>query len=424
MDLIGPYEQRKFCSLCRSPAIESVLSMASTPLANEFVPAQYADVVQQVFPLSLALCFNCGHLQIEQLVDPSRLFSNYVYETSTSPLTVQHIRNQAADMARKGLLDRNWLCVEIGSNDGAMLLELRTQYGMRILGVDPAETIVTRANEKGITTMKAFFSTTIAKEIVATLGLVDLVVANNVFAHASDLLDIALGVKSMLGLNGTFVFEVAHLLDFAETSVWDTIYHEHFSYHTVMPLDRMFRSIGMHIADVERTRGQIGRGSLRVYVRHGDKAEVPMTVAALMGDEASAGLFEPKFYVKLKKKIERQKDIALTHLDFMSKSYLMAGYGAPAKLTTLMYQFGLSREHSAYVVDDSPWKQGLLTPGRHIPIFSPELLETETPGVLVIYAWNFASDIMRRYAKVAAQKGMRFVIPMPHYQEIESGRND
>jgi len=423
MTLVGPYEQRKFCSLCRSTSIEKVISLADTPLANEFVPAQYANVVQQVFPLSLALCFECGHLQIEQLVDPGRLFSSYVYATATSQLTIKHIKEQAVAMAKRGLVDKNWLCVEIGSNDGSMLLELRTQYGMRILGIDPAESIVDKANEKGITTMKAFFSTTIAKEIVATLGLVDLVVANNVFAHAADLLDIALGVKSLLSLKGTFVFEVAHLLDFAESSVWDTIYHEHFSYHTVVPLDKMFRSIGMHIFDVERISGQVGRGSLRVYVRHGDSAEVPMPVAALMGDEVSAGLFEPQFYVKLKQKIERQKDIAFSHLDFMSKRYLMAGYGAPAKMTTLMYQFGLGKEHSAYVVDDSQWKVGLLTPGKHIPIYTPEVLEYETPGVLVIYAWNFASDIMKRYAELAARRGMRFIIPMPHYQEIESGRN-
>lgn len=412
------------CSLCRNPRPVTVLKLPPTPLANEFVPpGRMSGEPQRIYPLDLGLCEGCGHLQLNQIVNPGKLFSDYVYVTGTSSVTIEHLKKQTAEAVYWAGIgsDSGDAVVEIGSNDGTMLRMFKT-YGCKVFGVDPAKNIAEEANERGIPTVCNFWSAQLANEIKKEIGQAKLIVANNVMAHVPDVFDFALGVRDLLADKGTFVFEVAHLLDWADHMVWDTIYHEHMSYHAVMPLAKMFSEIGMQIVRAERNPNQMGRGSLRVYVKK-KKEESPSEVLGLMNEEVHAGLFSPDFYSRLGKRIAAQREIVVKNLNSLaSKHSSMIGYGATAKLTTLMYTFGLDNKHSEYIVDDNPRKQRLFTPGLHIPVVSPEQMLRYPPEVCVIYAWNFADSIMRKYRDFAAQNGMTFVVPMPTYQEISNGR--
>jgi hypothetical protein len=250
-----------------------------------------------------------------------------------------------------------------------------------------------------------------------------LIIANNVLAHVPNVLEFAEAVSLILAPDGLFVFEVAHLLDWQSTMSWDTVYHEHMSYHSVTPLVKMFASLGLQITDVERQPGQVGRGSLRVCVRRKGTQKPMRTVSEITAQEAEAGLTGNRFYRDLSASIERQKQVLTAHLDVFQRQKLkIIGYGAPAKLTTLMYTLGLGADSCEFIVEDNPRKIGLYTPGLKIPVVEAVNMIERQPDVCVIFAWNFAGSIMDKCRTFAAESGMRFAIPMPTYQEIQVGR--
>lgn len=407
------WRPRRHCALCRGDRLMKVLDLGTTPLANEYIADLGGN--QEMFPLYLVLCGICGHLQMGAIVDGERLFGSYRYVTGTSEVTRRHLAGYAATLAARHLSSDKNFVVEIGSNDGTMLKAFQ-KLGATCLGVDPARDIAARATAEGVSTIPEFFTPALATDIVAKHGRpVDLVVANNVFAHAEDLRDMADGIKILIARHGVFALEVSYLRDLIDHFAFDTIYHEHFSYHAVGPLVTLFDKLGLRITGVEHNKTQIGRGSLRIYAAFDDGSGHAAVANAMDIAEDRDGLFDPMTYVSLGTRI-KQFGLALRNaLDrLLAEGKTVVGYGAAAKTTTLMYAARLDRRHCVFLVDDSPWKQGLHSPGLHIPIVTPDTLISERPDVCVVYAWNFADSIIKKFKG----SGIRFIVPLPEWREV------
>ncbi len=408
--------RRSTCRLCDSGDLTLVISLGHTPLANEFVSKEKLDQKQDQFPLDLYICNACAHVQMLDVVDPEILFRNYVYVSGTSPVFIEHFRKYSAAILELTHLPKGSRVLEIGSNDGTLLSFFKTA-GMEVLGIDPARNIAEEATKKGIETWPEFFSPALAAKIKKERGAVDVVAANNVFAHADDLHSIVQGVAGLLSPNGIFVFEVSYLLDVYEKTLFDTIYHEHLSYHSVKPLVGLFERHGMELIDAVQVEPH--GGSLRAVakMKNGSLPKQP-GVDALITREAALGLHGPAAYKKLFDDIQTlKKDLGKLLADLKSQGKKIAGFGAPAKATTLMYHFGLGPKELDYIIDDSPLKQGLFSPGHHIPVVPSSHLSdaAHKPDYLLILAWNFADSIIKKNQAFRVQGG-HFIVPLPKLQ--------
>lgn len=386
---------RESCVLCDQEfgTDPPVLTLPDTPCANEFAATPRH---QEEFPLNLYLCSDCGHLQLEAVVDPGYLFSNYVYTSGTSPVFVQHFSDYAENLINRYALTADSVVVDIGSNDGTLLKEF-AKHGMHVHGVEPAKDIAVRATLAGIPTINAFFDPEIVK-IFASMGHADIITANNVFAHIDDLESVTLAIREMLAPDGVFVFEVSYLLDVVQHLLFDTIYHEHLSYHAIRPLQRFFGRLGMTLFDAERvtTHG----GSIRCHVSKRSRP-VSERVGELIALETEAELFSPQTYQTFRQAIDVRRLMLIERLaQVRAEGGRLCGYGAPAKLTTLMYTLDLAGMDFSFVVDDSPCKQGLFTPGKHIRVVSKKTLrEISGKGFYcVVFAWNFFNEIVKANA--------------------------
>ena len=405
------HQRSETCRLCRSRELEPVVSLTPTPPANACVPIERVAEAQPCFPLEVSLCRACGHLQLVNVVDPAYLFSNYVYASSAAPSMVAHLNAYAASVIERfGLADGTFV-VEIGSNDGTFLRPFKNA-GVRVLGVDPAKNIAERATRSGIETLPEFFNAEIAARIRSAHGAADLVCANHVFAHVADMQGFVDGVRTLLAPGGVFVFEVGYLVDVYEKSTFDTIYHEHLDYHRVGPLRRLFAANGLQMFDVERS--DIQGGSIRGFVTSGGSRPGSANLDAFERYERTIGLDVPDTYRGYADRITRS-GLELTTLlaGLKAKGKRIAGYGLPAKATTLMYHFGLDKNTIEYVVDDAVLKVGLFSPGLHIPILAADTLYERRPDYLVVLAWNFADFIVKKHQAFSAGGG-RFIVPLPN----------
>lgn len=405
------FRRRTTCRLCESIDLELVLALSPTPPANAFVKASLRDEPQELIPLDVFLCRGCGHVQLLDIVDPDVLFRDYVYVSGTSPVFVRHFQEYANQLVDRFRPSPGALAVEIGSNDGTMLGFLQ-KSGLEVLGIDPAVEISANARARGIETLTEFFDEGLAEEIVRGRGRAALVIANNVFAHADDLRGITAAIQGLLAPNGVFVFEVSYLVDVVEKTLFDTIYHEHLAYHSVAPLKRFFEAHGLDLFAVERvaTHG----GSLRGFVqRRGDAHKPDGSVERLVSVENALGLDRPETIVAFGADIARKgQALRATLLRLRSEGKRIAGYGAPAKATTLCHQFSLGSDILEYIIDDSPLKQGLLSPGYHVAILPASTLQQTPPDYLVILAWNFADAIIAKLTEFRAAGG-QIIVPLP-----------
>ncbi len=413
------FSRRARCALCKAPASQfhSVLSLAPTPPANEFLREADLALPQESIPLTLVLCSSCGHVQLAEIVDPERLFRHYVYVSGTSSVFVAHFSRYAASAISRFGLGTNSFVVEVGSNDGTLLKQFKHGGVRNILGVDPASDIAEDARGAGVPTLDSFFSPDLAAEIRRDHGPADLVCANNVFAHSDDLTRFADAVSILLDAQGVFIFEVSYLVDVIQKLLFDTIYHEHVSYHALTPLIRFFASIGLRLFDAERidTHG----GSIRGYVCHRE-ASHPTTdrLSDLVALEREMGVTQPEVYSRFKSRIqERGAQLRSRLAELRKDGKSIAGFGAPAKLTTLMHEFGLDRQIIAFVVDDSVWKQGRFTPGTHIPVVPADQLYERRPDFCVVFAWNFADSIVAKHSTYT-KNGGHFIVPLPEIREL------
>ncbi len=403
--------RRDICRLCGGNDLARVLKLTPTPPANAFVGEDGLGAEQAFFPLDVFFCNTCHHVQLLDVVDPAVLFENYVYVSGTSPSFVKHFEGYAEAVLDRFAPEPGSLVVDIGSNDGTLLGAFKAR-GMTVLGVDPARDIAEDATKSGIETITGFFSAELAAEIRKTRGPARIITANNVFAHADDLSGIVNGIKSLLADDGVFVFEASYLADVIEKTLFDTIYHEHLAYHSLGPLERFFEDNGMRLFSAVRV-GSHG-GSVRGFAgltsgRH----EADGSVAELIAVEEGLGLNQAETFVDFGHNIDAlgAKLQKLTD-SIKAEGKSIAGFGAPAKATTLIHHFGLGPETIDFIVDDSPLKQGLFTPGYHIPVLPADALYERKPDYVLILAWNFAQPIMNAH-RAFQDAGGRFIVPLP-----------
>ena len=409
-------KKKAVCRLCRSSELVSVLKLASTPPANAFVSQKNIKYEQKKYPLELFFCESCTHIQLLEVVNPIELFENYVYVSGTSPVFVEHFSNYAKTIIDTYNPSLKSYILDIGSNDGT-LLKFFQKMGYSTIGVDPAVDISKKAQKEGIFTINDFFNLDSSIKIKERYSTASLITANNVFAHSDDLIGITKAVKNLLSKDGLFIFEVSYLVDVYQKTLFDTIYHEHLSYHSVFPLVKFFQRNNMELIDV--TRINTHGGSIRCVVKNReDKRPVNNSVKNLLDLEKSLSLNKKKTFINFANNIqERKKELRNFIHKIKAQNKSIAGFGAPAKATTLIYEFGLEHNILDFIVDDSPLKQGLFSPGLHIPILASSSIKELKPDYLLILAWNFADSIIKKNSEFI-ESGGKFIIPLPNLQVI------
>ena len=399
------------CRSCGSPALVPVLSLGATPLANALLRADQLDEPEARFPLDAVFCPACALFQITETVPPETLFRTYVYLSSFSDAAVANARDIVSRTVTARRLGPDSLAVEIASNDGYLLAHY-VERGVPVLGVEPAQNIAPVAEARGVRTVCEFFTPELAADLAARIGRADVIHANNVLAHVPDLNGVIDGIRLLLKDEGVAIVEVPSLRDMIEHVEFDTIYHEHLCYFSLTAIDRLAARHRLVIVDVEHL--SIHGGTLRVSLqRSGPAARPSAAVGRMLEEERALGMDAPAYYQTFRARVGTFKarlleTIALARADGGS----IAAYGAAAKGTTLLQFCGIGAETIAFVVDRSTVKQGLFTPGSHLPIVTPDRLLTDMPAYTLLLVWNFADEVMQQQAEYR-RRGGRFIIPSP-----------
>jgi SAM-dependent methyltransferase len=401
--------------MCHGTKLEVALKLTPTPPADAYVPAAQAEQAQPVYPIDMYLCGDCGLVQLLDVVSPQEIYVDYIYESASSLGLDRHFDDYAQEVVDRICPERGSLVVDVGSNDG-MLLRSFAKRGMSILGVDPAVALAKRATESGVETIPEFLTIELARRLRAERGPAAIVTANNVVANIDDLDAVAVAIRELLAPDGVFVFESFYVGDVVRNKVFDFFYHEHLSAFAVQPVERFFRSHGMELVDVLRvpTKG----GSLRYTVQlAGGPRPVSRSVGELRELEAAQGLDRPELFRAFAAEIDEAKENTLrTVLQLKAEGASIAGYGASATTTTLIYHFELGGMID-YLLDDYAAKQGLLSPGLHIPVLPSDELYARKPDYVVVMAWRYYEPITNKHRRYREQGG-RFIVPMPELQVL------
>ncbi|GBF32290.1 hypothetical protein DCCM_0484 [Desulfocucumis palustris] len=405
------------CRFCDNELNDIFLSLGSSPLSNSYLTREQLLKMEPYYPLKVYVCNKCFLVQLEEFESPQHIFNDYAYFSSYSDTWLKHAKDYAAKMIKLFNINNQSTVIEIASNDG-YLLQYFIQRGIPVLGIEPAANVAKVAKEKGIPTETVFFGLHAAKELVKKGKYADLIVGNNVLAHVPNLNDFIKGLKFLLKPKGIITLEFPHLMRLIEGIQFDTIYHEHFSYFSLLTLEKVFDKYGLTVFDVEElsTHG----GSLRIYVRHQDDNTRTITerIYDLKDRETKFGLMDINFYTSFGEKVNAVK---LDMLNFLIKvkkeGKSIVGYGAPAKGNTLINYCGIKTDFLDYTVDKNPHKQGRYLPGSHIPIESPEKIKKTKPDYVFILPWNLKDEIMEQMNFVR-DWNCKFVIPIPMLKVI------
>ena len=408
------------CRFCATPLRHSFADLGTSPLANSYLAADRLNAAEAYYPLHAFVCESCFLVQLGEFAQPADIFGDYAYFSSVSESWVEHARRYAAQMTERLQLGPTHQVVEIASNDG-YLLQFFRERGIGVLGVEPAANVARAAEARGIPTLVRFFGLETARDLVASGTRADLLVGNNVLAHVPALNDFVAGVREVLAPAGRATFEFPHLLRLIQGSEFDTIYHEHFSYLSLLAVQRIFAHHGLTVVQVEElpTHG----GSLRVHaVRAETSALVDPSVGAVLAAEHAAGLQRIETYTAFQGAVRLAKRELLRFLlTARRQDRTVVAYGAAAKGNTLLNYCGIRNDFLDYVVDRSPHKQGLFLPGSRLPIHAPERVAETRPDYVLILAWNLRDEIMRQMAHVRDWGG-KFVLPIPTVQVIDPAR--
>jgi len=396
-----------------------VLDFHDVALADAFLESADDAGTEQRYALTLVLCRNCLHLQIKEVLDPSLLFSHYVWETGI-PASIKRYCAEFADVvlrrrADDGAEGSKASVIEIASNDGTLLREFKTR-GCDILGVDPARNIAERANAAGIPTLADFFDERIARTALAQRGQSDICVARNVVAHVADLHGLVGGLALLLKRSGFAVIEVPHLLTMYRELQYDQVFHEHIGYHSLDSIVRLFAMHDLQVFDVEAP--WVHGGSLRIFAGHAAAGRRPSgSVERTLSEEQAAGILDCDSWRRFAGRVEKQKRLLRAELDSLRAARkLVVGYGASAKGQSMIQYCELDETLVRYIADKSAMKIGKKTPGSHIPVVAPEQMRADHVDVVLLFAWNFAEEILEQERDLR-QRGVKFLhpIPEPHY---------
>lgn len=414
----GSFFKKKECRVCESLDLQRAVELTPTPPGNNFLSKSELGKEEDLYPLELDFCGSCNHIQLGHVVDPSFLFQNdYSYVSATSSVFVDHLESYSNHVTKLFNLDEDSFVIDIGSNDGTCLRFFK-QKGMSVLGVDPATDIAKEATKFGIPTMPNFFCREIALEIEKKEGKANLITSHNACAHIDDLSSVIEGVEVLLQSDGIFVMEVGYFVDVFQNKWFDTIYHEHVDFHTVAPLKTLFSRFNLEMFRVERISPQ--GGSIRVMVqRKGGLREIESSIEDLVDLEKELGLNRIESLYSFQDNINNlKKDFKFLLNNLKKQGKSIAAFGAPTKATTLCYHFGINKSDIDFIVDDNPMKQGLYSPGKHIPVFSSKKIYEEQPDYLLILAWNFSEPIMKKHEEYQNTIGT-FFLPMPKPSLVE-----
>jgi hypothetical protein len=399
------------CRFCHAALTEVFADLGASPLANSYLRADQLSRMERHYPLKVWVCGSCMLVQLEEYETPADIFSDYAYFSSFSTSWLAHAKRYVAQMIERFGFNARSQVVEIASNDG-YLLQYFVRAGVPVLGIEPATNVAAAAEEKGIPTRNVFFGRDTAREIQA-----DLLIGNNVYAHVPDLHSFTEGLKIALKRDGVITLEFPHLLRLMDEAQFDTIYHEHFSYFSLLTVRRIFAHHGLDVFDVEElpTHG----GSLRVYGCHAGARTTSDRVNAVIECERVAGLDRLDGYRDFAPKVERIKfDLLEFLIGARRRGELVAGYGAPAKGNTLLNYCGVGPELLPFTVDRSPHKQGHYLPGTRIPIRAPEAILEAKPEYVLILPWNLRKEITEQMSAVRDWGG-RFVVAIPSLRVLE-----
>jgi SAM-dependent methyltransferase len=400
------------CQGCGAPLTRTWVDLGLQPLANSNIPPERAEEDEAVYPLHARVCDACLLVQVDSVVPPEEIFNeDYAYFSSYSDSWLAHCRAYVDHVADRFGLGHDSKVVEIASNDGYML-QYFVARGVPVLGVEPSSNTAEAAIARGVATDIAFFGTQTAERLKARGDAADLIAAKNVMAHVPDINDFVRGVAILLKPDGVFTVEFPHLLNTSRYIQFDTIYHEHFTYLSLLAVEKVFARAGLRVFDVQQmpTHG----GSLRVFACHASstRAEEP-SVAAVRGEEIDAALDRPEGYEGFDAKCRKVRDDLLAFLrQAKADGKTVVGYGAAAKGNTLLNYCGAGVGLLPFIVDRSLAKQGRLAPGSHIPIRAPEALLEAKPDYVLILPWNLRAEIEQQMSDVRGWGG-QFVTAIP-----------
>lgn len=406
------------CRSCGAGLHRTLVDLGEMPLANAYLTeAQVHAGVERSYPLHARVCDRCHLVQVDDVVPPTAIFSDYAYFSSYSDTWVEHARRYTKQVIDRLGLDGHSLVIEVASNDGYLLRHF-VDAGVPVLGVEPAANVAEVARAAGIPTEVAFFGVDCARAIVDRGQVADLIVANNVLAHVPDLDDFVRGLAVALHPEGVLTIEVPHLLRMLERAEFDTIYHEHHSYFSLLAAVEALERRGLRVFDVEElaTHG----GSLRMWVGHDSTCPFPTceAVDVVLAAERRAGLDGPAVYDTFAERVDHARAALRRFLDMARAEHkTVAAYGAAAKGNTLLNSCGVTTDDVQYVVDRSPHKQGHYLPGSHLPIFEPDHVRREQPDYLLILPWNLRDEITEQMADVR-NFGCRFVVTNPKLEVL------
>jgi SAM-dependent methyltransferase len=410
---IRQQSQSRLCRFCHAALRRTFVDLGMSPLCETYPSAADLNRGETYYPLHVYVCENCWLVQLQEYESAENIFSDYAYFSSYSDSWLKHAENYCDEMSKRFELGQGSFVVEVASNDG-YLLQYFVRHNVPVLGIEPAANVAKVAGkEKHVPTLVRFFGTGLARELAAQSRCADLVVGNNVLAQVPDLNDFVEGLKILLKPEGVLTLEFPHLLKLIEFNEFDTIYHEHFSYFSMLSTVRVLEAHGLKVFDVEElsTHG----GSLRVYACRAEALthEVEPSVSRLILEEEKAGLASVAGYESFARQVKETK-FAL--VDFLLAAVKdgkkVAGYGAPGKSATLLHYCGIGNDLIEYTVDRSPYKQGRFLPGNHIPIYHPDKIRETKPDYVVILPWNLKDEIMEQLQFVR-EWGGKFVVPIP-----------
>ena len=389
-----------------------------SPLCESYVPAEELDEAETFYPLHVRICDSCLLVQLPAYVAGENIFSDYAYFSSYSDSWVAHAKRYAQAMIAQLDLTTDSLVTEVASNDGYLLQHFQAA-GIPVLGVEPAGNVAEAARARGIRTEVRFLGAGTGVEIAGRYGRADLVAANNVFAHVPDIRDFAAGLRALVKDSGTVTLEFPHLLRLIAGRQYDTIYHEHYSYLSLLTSSRALAGAGLRVTDVEEL-GTHG-GSLRVYARPEESAGEPgERVKAVLAAEEAVGLHTAAGHDGFAPAVMKIKsDLLRFLLDAAEQGRQVAGYGAPGKGNTLLNHCGIRSDLLSYTVDRSPVKQGRFLPGTHIPIHAPERLAQTRPDYVLVLPWNLREEISRQLGYIGSWGG-QLVFPIPELEVINA----
>jgi 2-polyprenyl-3-methyl-5-hydroxy-6-metoxy-1,4-benzoquinol methylase len=400
------------CRFCQAKLRKTFVDLGLSPLCETYPAAADLNRGEMFYPLHVYVCEECFLVQLEEYESAESIFSDYAYFSSYSDSWLKHAENYCQKMiARLGLNGESFV-VEVASNDG-YLLQYFVREQVPVLGIEPAANVAKVAVAKGVPTLTRFFGRELAEELAAEGRQADLILGNNVLAQVPDLNSFVAGLGIMLKPAGVLTLEFPHLLRLIERNEFDTIYHEHFSYFSMLTVVRILEAHGLRAFDVEElaTHG----GSLRVYAcRAEDQTHATgESVGKVIADEERAGLGSAEGYDSFASQVRETKWALVEFLlSAQRQGKTVAGYGAPGKSATLLHFCGIGRDLLTYTVDRSPYKQGRFLPGSHIPIYHPDRIRETKPDYVVILPWNLKDEIMEQLGYIR-EWGGKFVVPIP-----------